>query len=282
MDINVPVVNAFVANGKGGNPAGVVLEASVLSDEQMQYIAHEVGASETAFVLPDEKASYRLRFFTPTVEVDLCGHATIATWSHMYANGHCQPGSYLQNTLAGFINISVSEDGLVFMEQPEQKFGEVLDYAVIAKALDIPEEHFDKRFTPQIVQQALLLGFKSKELLNNFSLDAAKLIELNRKYNFKGLHIFVMLENSEAIAAVRDFDPIVGIDEDAATGTTNGSFLTYLRHYNVLPDQEVYKIEQGEAMGQLSSIYGKFKNDRVWIGGTAAESKHLQLQVQKT
>jgi len=123
------------------------------------------------------------------------------------------------------------------------------------------------------------MSLKSKELLNVFKLNKEKLLGLNKKYNFKGLHLFVMQDDSEILAAVRDFDPIVGIDEDAATGTTNGSFLTYLKHYNALPNQDLYKIEQGEAMGQLSYIHGKFQNGRVRIGGTAREAASLHIKL---
>lgn len=124
-----------------------------------------------------------------------------------------------------------------------------------------------------------MLELISKDVLNRFNLDKAKLLALNRKYNFKGLHLFVLLDDPHTLAAVRDFDPIVGIDEDAATGTTNGSFLAYLKQYDALPLQDVYKIEQGEAMGQLSDIYGKFQNDRVWIGGKAIAAQYVQAEL---
>ena len=166
------------------------------------------------------------------------------------------------------------------MEQPIQKFENFIDFATIAEALGINDDTFDKKFKPQIVQEALMLAFKSKESLNSFALDSTKLLVLNKKYGFKGLHVFVMLQNQDALAAVRDFDPIVGIDEDSATGTTNGSFLTYHQQYDSLPEAEVYKILQGETMGQLSHIYGKFKNDRVWIGGKAQESISRQIELQ--
>lgn len=279
MSIEVPVVNAFVANGTGGNPAGAVLDASNLSDEQMQYIAHEVGASETAFVLPDKSATHRVRFFTPTVEVPLCGHATIATWSYMFSHGKITPGDYTQATLAGLIHISVGSNGLIFMEQPEQQFEQILDFDIITSELGIPANWINSTFKAQIVQKALLLGFKSKQQLNDFKLDTPKLLALNKKYDFYGLHLFVMLDDPNTLAAVRDFDPIVGIDEDAATGTTNGSFLTYLKHYNTISGSETYMIEQGEAMGQFSNVYGKFQDGRVWIGGTAKEARQLRIDL---
>jgi PhzF family phenazine biosynthesis protein len=279
MQVKVYEVYAFTNNGEGGNRAGVVLDASKLSDDQMQLIAHAVGASETAFVLSDKTETAHLRFFTPTVEVPLCGHATIATWSLMHKLGLYKSGKYTQVTGAGIIHISVSDDGLIFMEQPKQKFRETLDPALIADELAIPVDIIDSTIKPQIVQHALMLGIKSKEILNRYILNKPKLLAFNKKYDFKGLHMFVILKTKDLVAAVRDFDPIVGIDEDAATGTTNGSFLTYLRHYNALPRQEVHKIEQGEALGQLSHIYGKFKDDRVWIGGYAQDTIHELIEL---
>ena len=80
-------VNAFTANGEHGNPAGVVLDAEHLSDEQMLTIARQIDLSETAFVSASSRADYRIRFFTTTDEVDLCGHATIAAWSLLRSLG---------------------------------------------------------------------------------------------------------------------------------------------------------------------------------------------------
>jgi PhzF family phenazine biosynthesis protein len=279
MKVKVDQVYAFVANGDGGNRAGVVLDAKKLTDKHMQYIARVIGASETAFVLPDNKATHRIRFFTPTVEVPLCGHATVATWSLMYKQGLHKAGSYTQNTQAGLLHITIGDDGLVFMEQPVQIFDEAIDIVSVSKALNLPESILDKRFKPQVVRHNLLVGVVSKDVLNNLSLNFKKLIQFGDKHNFDSLHVFTILKDEDALAAVRDFAPAVGIDEDAATGTTNGSFLTYLKRNNVLPKQTIYKIEQGEAIGQLSYIYGKFQGDRVWIGGRAEPSIFEDIEV---
>jgi PhzF family phenazine biosynthesis protein len=272
-------VNAFVANGKGGNPAGIVVNASKLTDSQMQYIARKVGAAETAFVLHDERATHRFRFFTPTMEVPLCGHATIASWFFLLNHNLHDAGDYTQDTLAGLVHISVNENGLIFMEQPQQVFEESLEITVISKALNIPEADINSSFKPQIVQDNLMLALKLKEILNTLELSRERVIQLGQKYGFGTLHVFVLLDNSNAVAAVRNFAPAEGIDEDVATGTTNGSFLTYLKHCNILPDLPVYKIEQGEALGNLSYVYGKFQNGRVWIGGESAETGHVKVKL---
>ena len=86
MNDNIPfrLIDAFTATSYGGNPAGVVLVADGLSTEQMQAVAREVNASETAFICggDDLHRPPRLRWFTPVAEVDLCGHATTVGRSH--------------------------------------------------------------------------------------------------------------------------------------------------------------------------------------------------------
>jgi len=86
-DVAVQVVNAFVDNGRGGNPAGVVLNAERFSQAQKQAIAAKVGLSETAFVSPSRTADFKLEFFTPTRQIPHCGHATIATFSYLVQLG---------------------------------------------------------------------------------------------------------------------------------------------------------------------------------------------------
>lgn len=81
MEIKVYKINAFAKTAIGGNPAGVVVNADELSENDMKKIAGIVGLSETAFVMKSDVADFRVRFFTPTEEVDLCGHATIGTFS---------------------------------------------------------------------------------------------------------------------------------------------------------------------------------------------------------
>lgn len=87
MKINVKKVNAFTESLEGGNPAGVVLDSPDLTDEQMKHISKVLSVSETAFVFPSKKADYKIRFLSPDVEVDLCGHATIATFFTMALEG---------------------------------------------------------------------------------------------------------------------------------------------------------------------------------------------------
>jgi PhzF family phenazine biosynthesis protein len=107
---DIYVLSAFVKDGQGGNPAGVVLNAEALSVNQMKEIARTLGYSETAFVSPDENANFQIRYFTPNEEVDLCGHATIAVFSLLSQKGLIQSGTHLIQTKAGQLHVQVKGD----------------------------------------------------------------------------------------------------------------------------------------------------------------------------
>lgn len=278
--IKAYVVSAFTANGKGGNKAGVVLEADELSVEQMQVIAKELAFSETAFVSKSKDATYKVRFFTVTEEVDLCGHATIATWSLLFQKGLIGHGMHTQETLAGKLGINVSNDGSVFMEQAEPQFLGQVSYEEIALVLNIGSPDFEDSLQPQIVSTGLkdiLVPVRNKETLLNLRPNLSGITELSKKYDVTGLHGFALGEDCTAIA--RNFAPLVGINEESATGTSNGALLCYLKNKGKLEEQNVYHIEQGESLGQPSEIIGKFIDGRVWIGGKATSLSEQFVKV---
>jgi PhzF family phenazine biosynthesis protein len=265
-------VNAFTAEGKNGNPAGVVLDADGLSDQRMQAIAAGAGFSETAFAARSQAATRRLRFFTPTTEVELCGHATIAAWSLMYQKGLLSAGAYTQQTKAGLLGIVIDDQGLVFMEQAQAQFDEEIPYSFIAPLLGMSEEDFHSTLPLQIVSTGLrdlLVPVKDKAVLARLRPDLKGIADFSRSHKISGFHVFGFRRGGVSIATARNFAPADGIDEEAATGTSNGALLCYLKRYGLLPRQAVYLIEQGEHMGRLSHVYGKFAGDVVWIGGVA-------------
>ena len=108
MKIVVIKVNAFTESINGGNPAGVVLNSPELTEKQMAYITKQIEVSETAFVFPSKKADYKIRFFTSEIEVDLCGHATIATFFTQLLPLHfClfgENGSFAKSTKRRYFN----------------------------------------------------------------------------------------------------------------------------------------------------------------------------------
>ncbi len=115
--VDVYVTSAFSKNGEGGNRAGVVLSRSDFAHHQKMEIAKRLGYSETAFVSDSDKADFKLQYFTPTEEVPMCGHATIATFSILKLLNMLDKADCTIETGAGIINIHIKEDGLVLMEQ---------------------------------------------------------------------------------------------------------------------------------------------------------------------
>ena len=111
------IVDAFTKDQHRGNPAAVCYLDKFLSDEKMQEIANEFNLSETAFVCPNLDSGYNLRWFTPKCEVDLCGHATLATAAALYDLG--LEGPYHFSTRSGILKVKRTSDGFA-MDFPAQ------------------------------------------------------------------------------------------------------------------------------------------------------------------
>jgi len=271
----VHIVRAFTANGEHGNPAGVVVAADNLTDQAMLKQADSIGLSETAFVCDSDRATKKVRFFTPTVEEPLCGHATIATWSLLHQMGAITAGSYTQETKAGILAVEVQNTGLVFMEQAPAAFYDNIAPANIASMLALDTADLSSVLRPQIVSTGikdLLVPVRDKVALSRIQPDLAAIARFSKQHDISGLHVFTLLGGGESLASARNFAPADGIPEECATGTSNGALLCLLKSRGLLPAQPTYRIEQGESMGQLSYVYGTFKGDVVWIGGYATSA----------
>jgi PhzF family phenazine biosynthesis protein len=270
MSKKLYIANAFTANGENGNPAGVMLGADGLDERKMLAVAAEVGLSETAFVSESERASRKVRFFTPTTEVDLCGHAAVATWSLLHKQGELSAGTYTQETKAGLLKVAIQSDGLVFMEQTKAAFFDEVDPKEIADMLGVEARDFHASLRPQIVSTGirdLLVPTIDKSVLARLHPNLDAIADFSRAHGISGFHVFALLEGKQSLASARNFAPADGIPEECATGTSNGALLCYLKNKGALPNGSIYRIEQGEAMGRLSYIYGMFKDGTIWIGG---------------
>ena len=280
MKIRAFTLNAFAKESGGGNPAGVVLEADHLSDEQMLIIADEIGFSETAFVTKSNTADVRVRFFTPAAEVDLCGHATIAAYFLMGSTGILHPGCYTQETRAGILPVEIRPDGAVFMDQNPPQFLDCVDKAELADSLRISEDSFLPDLPAQIVSTGLrdiLIPIKSIEQLLTIQPDFQKVAEVSRKYGVVGYHLFTLETKGKAAAHCRNFAPLYEIPEEAATGTSSGALACYLSRWGLISENTRELIfEQGYSMGRPSEIRAELTTDgekirRVRVGGTARD-----------
>lgn len=269
--VDVYVAAAFSKDDKGGNKAGVVLGRSELTSVQKAAIAKEMGYSETAFVLDSDKADFKLQYFTPTEEVPLCGHATIAAFSTLKLLNMLDKPDCTIETEAGFLNIHIKDDGLILMEQNRPAYLEVLDSDIFMGCIE--RNFIDHRFPIQIVSTGLndvMLPVDSVEHLEQLSPDFEMIANMSKEKEVVGVHAFTMIKESDVTAICRNFAPLYGIDEESATGTANCALACYLFKY--YKQQSQYVFEQGHNMGDISRIvvnisYHENLIDSVFVGG---------------
>lgn len=269
--VDVYVAAAFSKDDKGGNKAGVVLGRSELTSVQKAAIAKEMGYSETAFVLDSDKADFKLQYFTPTEEVPLCGHATIAAFSTLKLLNMLDKPDCTIETEAGFLNIHIKDDGLILMEQNRPAYLEVLDSDIFTGCIE--RNFIDHRFPIQIVSTGLndvMLPVDSVEHLEQLSPDFEMIANMSKEKEVVGVHAFTMIKESDVTAICRNFAPLYGIDEESATGTANCALACYLFKY--YKQQSQYVFEQGHNMGDISRIvvnisYHENLIDSVFVGG---------------
>ena len=263
-------LSAFPKGNIGGNKAGVYLYADDLSEIEMQKIAKDVGYSETAYVMRSEFADFKVRFFTPISEVDLCGHATIATFNLLKKLNIIEVGTYTQETKAGILKLDVRED-VVFMEQPQPIFSEIIDKDQIFECFNNIQIH--PSLPIQVVStgiREIFLPVKSVDNLNALKPDFSKMIILAQKHDTIGIHAFAIGEDCDAYG--RNFAPVVGIEEESATGTSNGALSCYLHRY--FAEKNSFLLRQGYSMNLPSEIIVNLESykdniNKVWVGGSA-------------
>jgi len=287
MKINVYTLNAFAKTKEGGNPAGVVLDADSLSDEIMQKIAQKVGFSETAYVQKSNKADFKVRFFTPNGEVDLCGHATIATFYLMAKKNLLKSGTYIQETKAGILNLEVQDDNTIFMNQNLPQFFDEIDKKEIAESLNVPEKIISDDLPVQIVSTGLkdiFIPIKSLKDLHSIKPNFEEISKISKKYDVIGYHLFTLETKFGSTAHCRNLAPLYDIPEEAGTGTSSGALSCYLFKYGKIPKQDANHLifEQGYTMNKPSEIFVnlKLQNDKiieVKVGGIASNIQEKEL-----
>ncbi len=265
------IVDAFTDQPFGGNPAGVVLldGNSFPSETLMLQIAAELRYSETAFVRRDSEKEFTIRYFTPMAEVELCGHATIASFALMHRKlgitGRC-----LCHTKAG--DISVEAGPRVLMQMTASKIVQSIDETEgIYRAIGICD--YTPTLPVMIVSTGLpdfMIQVKNVETLNRLPLDMNAISAVTEKHNAVSFHVFAF-GNDGYTAHVRDFGPLYGVPEESATGTANASLTHYLQQNGCFPATGDFSFLQGEAMGRPSVVATRVTPDgTIYVGGTAA------------
>ncbi len=289
MKVVVFTLNAFSKTENGGNPAGIVLNADFLSEIEMQSIAAKVGFSECAFVQKSDIADYKIRFFTPYAEVDLCGHATIAAFSLLAQLGITRTGEYTQETKAGILKVELLKDGVIFMQQNKPSYYQKVSKEEIADSLNINENVIMQNYPAQIVSTGLkdiIIPIISLSELHKIMPDFNKVIYISREYDVVGYHLFTMETRYSSTAHCRNFAPLYDIPEEAATGTSNGALGCYLYKYGIVPE-EIAKhmiFEQGYSMQRPAEISASLAIQNkeiieVKVGGIAKDIKEIAIEI---
>jgi len=282
MDVDVTKVFSFTEELNHGNPAGVVFDSEGLNETQMKMISKKLHVSETAFFSPCDEADYLVRFFSPTVEVDLCGHATIAAFSIVgkrFENTGEKTLAFTQKTQGGILDVICHYDDHFFldhvmMEQQKPDIQTVsYEHKDITDALRIPKNHIRNDFPKKRVSTGLFtlpIGVDSFEILKEMKPDFKKIEQICRLLKVGSFHVFTFdaLDESSLYHA-RNFAPFYGVNEDPVTGTANGAVCAYLDFCNKIEHMQVV-CEQGDIMGKPGRVQVDLTKGKILVGGKAA------------
>ena len=262
-------IDSFTKEKFMGNPAGVIINADGLKDDEMKNIARELNNSETAFIFSSNSNEYdvHVRFFTPKNEVPICGHATIAAHYARAIENNLSTSRIYQKTGAGILPVDIineNNDYKIVMTQGKIEFGNIIEgenKIKLLEALNIKDTDLNEKCKIQIVSTGhskVMIGIKSIEILNNLKPDYNKLSKLSEIINCNGYYIFTMdSEENDILIHGRMFAPAIGINEDPVTGNANGPLGAYLVHYNLVKHNKSifkFKAKQGEAINRTGII----------------------------
>ncbi|HZK62413.1 MAG TPA: PhzF family phenazine biosynthesis protein, partial [Anaerovoracaceae bacterium] len=202
-----------------------------------------------------------------------CGHATIGSFGVLFEAGTIHKGQiYELITKAGKLEVEIKE-AVVFMEMGEAaELDPVKDMEELAGILGIKTE--DIGFEPKLVSTGLsdiMIHVKTKAALMRIKPDFKALSKLSKKLNVVGVHAFTLSEEPGIRAYCRNFAPLYGIDEEAATGTSNGALTYYLYKQDIIKKGEASTFLQGESMGRPSKILTILDSgdpSKIKVGGT--------------
>lgn len=250
---------AFSGDPAGGNPAGVVLDATGVDDSTMSATAADVGFSETAFVVPLGDGSLDIRYFSPLIEVPFCGHATIAT-AVAYAQRH-GVGDLRLRTKAGPVAVAttIATDGSVVATlvsvPPRSMPISDADLAELLAALRWSADDLNPALPPRAAYAGAwhpIIAAASRSRLSDLDYDMPALADLMRRNDWSTVDL-VWRESPTVFHARNPFPP-GGVVEDPATGAAAAAFGGYLRELGLLSTPATITVYQGHDMGRPGTI----------------------------
>lgn len=262
MSIRIVTVDAFTNVPFAGNPAAVCVMEAPRPDDWLRNVARELNLSETAFLVP-YNGDFHLRWLTPAVEVDLCGHATVASAHVLWEDGHLPAGKQARfHTRSGVLTADRSGEWIeldfpVKIATPAEPPPELLPALGVSSPLAVAKNVFD-----------YLVEVESEEELRALKPDHSKL----RKIPVRGVIVTARSSSPEFDFISRFFAPGSGIDEDPVTGSAHTALGPYWGA----------KLGRTEMTGYQASARGgvvrvRLKDDRIILGGQAVTVMQASL-----
>jgi PhzF family phenazine biosynthesis protein len=281
------VLDVFSDKSYKGNPLAVVFTNGNLELVEYQNISKEFGYSETSFIYysPEQKA-LDVRSFTPTgVEVgpgaghNLLGAVCAALIKGMQIFEEQDEANRFVVMTDTPLPLSATFDeinqvAVVLMQQKPAIVKQTIPSEEIAMALGLTANDLKiDNLAPTIVQTEVahtMVPVKNAQLLNNCMPDNKRLIEISKQYQFEGFYCFTFPEQAQDhLVESRFFNPLIGIDEDAATGTAAGPLIGFLAMNNYIQLNKEYRILQGVKLNQPSLIETMVRDGDILVGGAS-------------
>ena len=253
--MNEPIfqVDAFTNQPFRGNPAGVVLLSGKKTDSWKMSVAREMNLSETAFVI-GEKSPYSLRWFTPAVEVELCGHATLSAAHILYERDIVEKNELIEFTTRSGVLTTSYIDGWIEMDFPSFTADKAILRGSVVRALKCePVEIYNSG-------ENIMVVFNDPENIHNLSPD----FNLIKQLDAQGVIATSLSDVAEFDFISRYFAPRVGIDEDPVTGSAHCSLGPY---WGGILNKNVLRAKQVSDRGGELQI--RIESGRTYIRGQA-------------
>ncbi|MEL7642621.1 MAG: PhzF family phenazine biosynthesis protein [bacterium] len=245
-------VDAFTSDIFHGNPAAVCLLEKEMPDSWLQAVAAEMNLSETAFLLRGDE-DYQLRWFTPQVEVDLCGHATLASAHVLFSTGRAAVGQEVRfHTRSGILS-AVENDGWITLNFPSRPVRTVAEPEGLKEALGLLPRYIG-------MGEDLLVEVSSERLVRECTPDFARL----KQIPVRGVILTARADTDGVDFVSRFFGPQVGINEDPVTGSAHTSLAPYWSEKLGKTDFTAWQISARGGVLKVSLL-----GDRVAISGQA-------------
>lgn len=276
------LVSAFSDRAFMGNSTGVVIDDGRLTDLEMENIAKDINQSVIVFVRELDRDRYLTRFFTPDGEINLCGHATVATFYALAENEYIKSEDQgikkiIQHTKIGKIPVELEyKNGKIkniYMNldiKLEEKFH---DIDKILKALNLSEDDIGLEICENAQMEKISTGtcdiivpVKNQEVLSSIVLNKEDAIKISRKENIISIHAFTTEDGKEI--KQRTFSPIIGEDEEFGSGTSTAATMHYLSS-NKISESKTIIATQGDYIGRISKVFTSLTDveNRIRVGG---------------